>query len=168
MIGEWINMENDYLQWLENEFNTSPYWQLLGITVDQLEAGKARIKMPVGRQHLNSNGVLHGGATASLLDSVIGVTIRSVKDVRVATVSLTTQFIAPVKEGILFAEATIIHEGRKIQYVESTLFHEDGSIVAKALGTFAIKLKEKQERSKQSESTQEGIVKDHDLTPPLL
>ncbi|ASV69790.1 hypothetical protein CKF48_22270 [Cytobacillus kochii] len=139
MNGEVSIMKNEYLQWLEKEFNTSPYWQLLGITMDELEAGRARIKMSVQKQHLNSNGVVHGGATASLLDSVIGVTIRSMKDVKVATISLTTQFLAPVKEGILYAEAKMIHEGRRIQYVESILTQEDGSVVAKALGTFSIK-----------------------------
>lgn len=139
MNGEVSIMKNEYLQWLEKEFNTSPYWQLLGITMDELEAGRARIKMSVQKQHLNSNGVVHGGATASLLDSVIGVTIRSMKDVKVATISLTTQFLAPVKEGILYAEAKMIHEGRRIQYVESILTQEDGSVVAKALGTFFIK-----------------------------
>ncbi|MDQ0269670.1 PaaI family thioesterase [Cytobacillus purgationiresistens] len=133
-----MEVTSDYLQWLTNEFEDSPFWKLLGITMDRLEPGEAVIKMPVKESLLNSNQVMHGGAIASILDSIIGVVIRSSRDVKVATVSLTTQFIAPVKEGALYAEAKTINKGNRIQYVESKVFNDKGEIVGTALGTFAI------------------------------
>lgn len=127
-----------YMQWLRNEFEESPFWKHMGITFDRLEPGDVIIKMPVKQELGNSNGVLHGGALTSILDSIIGATIRSTREVRVATISLTTQFIAPVKEGTLYARATLINDGKRIQYVESKAFNERGETVGTALGTFAI------------------------------
>lgn len=127
-----------YLEWLRNEFEESPFWKHMGITFDRLEADDVIIKMPVKKEILNSNGVLHGGAVATILDSIIGATIRSTRNVKVATVSLTTQFIAPMTEGILFASAKVINPGKRIQYVESKVSNEKGEIIGTALGTFAI------------------------------
>ena len=81
---------------------------------------------------------MHGGALTSILDSIIGAAIRSKREVRVATISLTTQFIAPVKEGTLYASAALINSGNRIQFVESKAFNEKGLTVGSALGTFAI------------------------------
>ncbi|CAM3711905.1 PaaI family thioesterase [Cytobacillus oceanisediminis] len=127
-----------YLQWLRNEFEESPFWKHMGITFDRFEPGDVIIKMPVKKELGNSNGVMHGGALTSILDSIIGATIRSTREVRVATISLTTQFIAPVKEGTLYARATLINDGKRIQYVESKAFNERDETIGTALGTFAI------------------------------
>ncbi|MGA5688772.1 PaaI family thioesterase [Cytobacillus pseudoceanisediminis] len=127
-----------YLQWLKDEFEESPFWQHMGISFDRLEPGDVIIKMPVKEELLNSNSVMHGGALTSILDSIIGATIRSNREVRVATISLTTQFIAPVKEGTLYASATLINSGNRIRFVESKAFNEKGLTVGSALGTFAI------------------------------
>lgn len=127
-----------YLQWLRKEFEESPFWKHMGITFDRFEPGDVIIKMPVKKELGNSNGVMHGGALTSILDSIIGATIRSTREVRVATISLTTQFIAPVEEGTLYARATLINDGKRIQYVESKAFNERDETVGTALGTFAI------------------------------
>lgn len=127
-----------YLEWLKNDFEKSPFWIHMGIQMDQLEEGNVRIKMPVKEELLNTNGVMHGGAIVSILDSIIGVTIRSTRDVKVATVSLSTQFIAPISEGTLYAEAKITNPGKRIQYVDAVAFNDQGEIIGKALGTFAI------------------------------
>jgi uncharacterized protein (TIGR00369 family) len=127
-----------YLQWLKNEFEGSPFWNHMGMTFERLEPGDVIIQMPVKGELLNSNSVMHGGAITSILDSIIGATIRSTREVRVATISLTTQFIAPVTEGTLFATATIINPGKRIQYVESRVTNEKDETIGTALGTFAI------------------------------
>ncbi|WP_264739044.1 PaaI family thioesterase [Cytobacillus firmus] len=129
---------SSYLQWLKSEFEASPFWGHMGITFERLEPGEVIIKMPVKKELLNSNSVMHGGAIASILDSIIGATIRSTREVRVATISLTTQFVAPFTEGTLFASATIINPGKRIQYVESKAMNDEGEIIGTALGTFAV------------------------------
>ena len=62
----------------------------MGIKLRELSEGAARLEMPISPELMNSNGTLYGGAVASLLDAVIGVTIRSKWSTRISTVYLTT------------------------------------------------------------------------------
>lgn len=128
----------DYLQWLKDEFEESAYWKLMGITFKQLEQGEVVIKMPVKKQLMNSNNVLHGGAISSLLDSVIGATIRSSRKVRLATITLTTNFLKPISEGTIYAEANLLNSGNRIQFVEAKVFNKTKEILGTAQGTFYI------------------------------
>ncbi|WP_085993071.1 PaaI family thioesterase [Oceanobacillus senegalensis] len=129
-------ISQDYLQWLRNEFENSPYWKHMGISFKKLESGKVIIHMPVKNQLMNSNNVIHGGAITSLLDSVIGATIRSSKKVRLATITLTTNFIKPVSEGTIYATANLLNSGNRIQFVEAKVLNENNEILGTAQGTF--------------------------------
>lgn len=135
-MGETVT--GSYLQWLRNELEDSPFWRHMGIAFERLEPGEVIVQLPVKDELLNSNSTLHGGAIASILDAVIAATIRSRKEVRVATISLTTQFVAPIKEGTIYATANIVNPDKRIQYVESKVTDVNGNAIATALGTFAI------------------------------
>lgn len=124
------------LKWLEDDSSNAPYWNHIGMEFEQLEPGNVKIKLPLKNELMNANGVMHGGVLTSLLDTVSGITIRSMNKVRVATISLSTQFIAPVRGGTIYASAQIINPGKRIQYVESKVMDENGNIVGTALATF--------------------------------
>ncbi len=52
--------------------------------------------------HANRNGVVHGGMTMTFVDRAMGQTARTVSGaIRGATISLTHQFLAPVRIGDL-------------------------------------------------------------------
>lgn len=127
-----------YMQSLRNESKAVPFLKHLGMEIERLEPGDVIIRLPIKKELLNTNGVLDEGVLTSLLDHVSGVTIRSTREARVATISLTTQYISPVKEGILYASATIINHGNRTQYIESKVTNEKGEIVGTALATFTI------------------------------
>ncbi|WP_077210404.1 PaaI family thioesterase [Bacillus dakarensis] len=132
------NMTNDYLQALRDDFESSPFWKHMGISFYRLEPGDVVIQIPVIRELMNTRNVLHGGAITTILDAIMGVTICSAKEVLIATASLTTQFLAPVTDGTLYASANIINPGQRIQHVEAKVLNENGNTIAKAVGTFAI------------------------------
>ena len=129
---------NSYLQWLRKDSEAAPFMKHLGMEFERFEKGDVLIRLPIKNELLNANGVLHGGVISTLLDHISGVTIRSTREARVATISLTTQFIAPVKGGILYASAALINHGNRIQNVEAKVTNEKGEIVGTALVTFAI------------------------------
>jgi uncharacterized protein (TIGR00369 family) len=131
-------ISNTYLQWLREQFEDSPFWQHMGMSIEKLEPGDVIVKMPVKGELVNSNGMLHGGALTSILDTIGAVVIRSEREVRVATVSLTTQFIAPVTEGALHASAKIVNPGRRTVFVEAKVVNDSGDIISTAIGTYAI------------------------------
>ena len=135
-----MRARDDHLEHLKANLEASPFWRHMGIKLRELSEGAARLEMPISPELMNSNGTLHGGAVASLLDAVIGVTIRSKWSTRISTVYLTTHYVNPVREGVLYATAQIADVTRKrIVPVEARAFDAEGRVIAVALGAYAVR-----------------------------
>lgn len=94
--------------------------------------------MDIDDRFLNTNETLHGGIIASLLDTASAATIRSSRKVRLATLTLTTNFMKPVYKGKLFATGRVSNNGNKVQFVEAHIFKEEGVPLSTSQGTFYI------------------------------
>ncbi|MFV0302141.1 MAG: PaaI family thioesterase [Paracoccus sp. (in: a-proteobacteria)] len=115
--------------------------RLLGYMLDVGRGdGRARCGIEIGPQHLNRQGILHGGIAASVLDSAMGTTASLSVDASgrqpFTTLSLTVSFLAPGRPGGAVAEGRITGGGRKTLFIEGVLTHEDGTIIARAQGVF--------------------------------
>lgn len=134
-----MKTETDYLEWLRDHFESSTYWRNLGFTFHSLEKGNVCVKALVSDSILNVNKTLHGGAILSLMDVAISATLRSMQPDLVTTVSLTTNFMNPAKEGkTVYATADIVSSKSRIQYVSAEVVDEDGLVIADAIGVFSI------------------------------
>lgn len=79
--------------------------QGLGMTVDEIRPGYARISMKVRSDMLNGHGICHGGFIFSLADSAFAYSCNSYNLATVAS-GCAIEFLAPGKEGdLLVAEA---------------------------------------------------------------
>jgi uncharacterized protein (TIGR00369 family) len=117
-----------------------PFWSTIGMEVVDVKSGWARVRVRF-RQHLiNANGVMHGGAVFSAADAATAVALRSLlaEGERTATTELKINFVKPVAEFDIVAEATIVHRGRHTAVGDVTVTDAAGNLVAKALTTFAI------------------------------
>jgi len=102
----------------------SPFTVALGIGIDALAPGVARLRMPVIPMLLNEEGGVHGGALASLCDVAFYVALLTVfgPDARIVTVDLAVNFLASAAaEGDAVAEARAIKTGRTISYGDVTV-----------------------------------------------
>ncbi|WP_299402568.1 PaaI family thioesterase [uncultured Roseobacter sp.] len=101
---------------------------------------RAEVVLDIAVPHLNRNESLHGGIIAMMLDSAAGfaASLHFGGDelARVVTVSLTTQFVAAVREGRVVAKGTISGGGRKIVCADAELHDAAGTLIAKASGVF--------------------------------
>ncbi|GAE27182.1 hypothetical protein JCM9140_3303 [Halalkalibacter wakoensis JCM 9140] len=89
--------------------------------------------------HLNNKGIVHGGVMASMMDNVIGDSIAMAVNCPVITISLTINYLAPVKLGaLLTATGEIIQQGYKIATAEGFIKDQEGQLVAKGVATFKI------------------------------
>ena len=88
---------------------------LLGFEVLEAEEGFARVAMPVEPRLFQPFGIVHGGALASLADTVggVGSYVSYPVGTEVVTVEMKINFVRPVKEGTLIGEAKALHLGRK-------------------------------------------------------
>ena len=123
------------------EFPTSGAQGLIGYEIRLIpEDGTAEVSLDVGPQHLNRNGTLHGGLIASLLDSAAGfaasLSFGGAVLMPVVTVSLTTHFLAPAREGLVVSTGQVAGGGRKIIYADAEVRDAEGVLVAKGSGVF--------------------------------
>ena len=68
----------EHLSKLINIANNSPYFQLLGMKITETGAGYAKVEMDVDNRHMNPFGTVHGGANASLIDTVCNIIYLSI------------------------------------------------------------------------------------------
>jgi uncharacterized protein (TIGR00369 family) len=106
---------------------------LLGIEIDEIEAGHVRMRLPLRPELLAPNGYLHAGTVVGLADSACGYgCIASLPDgaTGFTTVELKTNFLATVLDGTLVAESRRVHGGRTTQVWDATVSDENGKTLA--------------------------------------
>jgi uncharacterized protein (TIGR00369 family) len=121
----------------EGKADPPPIMMTLGMKVVQFGDGKATLKMNVDRKFYNPMGTLHGGVMTDLADACMGIATISTlgEDETFTTLELNMNFIRPVFEDELTAEAKVLHRGRKVVLVESVLKNREGKDVARGTAT---------------------------------
>lgn len=126
----------------DQTFETFFFARLLGLSFAYLpeqapDSGKeaCRITFPVTPLVLNPQGVLHGGAIASVMDISMGHLVAKVAGPG-ATVEMKVQYARPVAEGTLACEGRFTKRGRSMSFMESRMTTEDGKLVAHATATW--------------------------------
>ena len=124
-----------------------PFLQHLKIQTDALGEGTARLSLPIEPQLTNSLGTAHGGVIMSLLDVAVCTAARTLHpdSIGVITIDLSVSFIGGATGKRLFADARVLKDGRSMSFVEGEAKNEDNSLVAKAIATVRVRLKNKGE-----------------------
>lgn len=134
-------------------FTRIPFNQQLGIEIDNLSRQQVLMRMPM-RAELVGNfvqGILHGGAIATLLDvaggamALIGacerlnelpVAERMARLARLGTIDLRIDYLRPGRGMSFIASAVPLREGNKVAVVRSELHNQDGVLIAVGTGTY--------------------------------
>jgi len=122
-----------------------PFVSHLKILTETLGEGSARLSLPIEAHLTNSIGTVHGGVIMSLLDVALCTAARTLHpdSLGVITIDMSTSFIGGGSGARLLAEARVLKNGRSMIFVEGEAKNEDGSLVAKAIATVRVRLKEK-------------------------
>lgn len=90
-------------------------------------------KMPVNSRVHQPDGVLHGGATVALAESV-GSTASYIfldgQKVFVRGIEIAANHVKSVREGEVFAKAIILHKGRTTQLWEIKITDAEGNLIS--------------------------------------
>ena len=128
----------DRLRRIHEAFARVPYAHLLGIEVGEIERGAATLHLRVRDELKQNRGVVHGGATASLIDTASAFAILSVlePDETTTTIDLTIHYLRPLTTGRVTARAVVRRAGRRVVTVSVDVTDEDETLAATALTTY--------------------------------
>jgi acyl-CoA thioesterase len=110
------------------------YAKHLGIEMLEYGQGKAKARMEVKPHHLNSAGMLHGGAIFSLADAVFSAASNSHETLAVA-INVSISFFKAIKSGALTASAEEVSFNPKIATYLINVRDDTGNKIALFQGT---------------------------------
>ncbi len=111
--------------------------KLLGLTMTGVGAGRATIEFEATERHANPMGTLHGGVLCDIADAAMGVAYKSTLNdgETFTTLELKINFLRPVWNGKLRAQAKIVRAGKVVGLVECDIVDEQERLVARASST---------------------------------
>jgi uncharacterized protein (TIGR00369 family) len=114
----------------------------LGYDVVEAERGRVVIAADPGESHLNPAGTVHGGFSASLLDSCMGLAVQSTleKGVAQTTLEFKISLVRPItpQTGPIRAEGVVLNCGRRVGTAEGRIVDGKGRLLAHGTTTCLI------------------------------
>ena len=113
----------------------------IGIEVTEVGEDFIKARMPVDHRTIQPYGLLHGGASVTLaesLGSVAGTMCVNVPEEAVVGVEINANHIRSVKNGFVEGTARPLHIGRTTQVWEIKITNEQGKLVCASRITLAV------------------------------
>jgi acyl-CoA thioesterase len=121
--------------------NAPAFWlqEQLGFTISKGE-GTATAAIECDARHMNPHGAVHGGVLYTLVDTAMGAATMSVLDAAslCATIEIHFRYLSPVFSGRVQADVRVVKSGRRIVHLDADVTDQQGKLVAKASGSFAV------------------------------
>ncbi len=114
----------------------------LGYDVTEATHGRVVIVAQPTGGHLNPAGTVHGGFSATLLDSCMGLAIQSTleKGIGQTTLEFKVSLVRPItaETGEIRAEGVVLSRGRRIGTAEGRITDRDGRLLVHGTTTCLI------------------------------
>ncbi|MFT4905943.1 MAG: hypothetical protein ACI8UR_002525, partial [Natronomonas sp.] len=115
---------------LEQELREHGLFQWLDLSIEFVEPGHVAFELPFNEKFANiASGTVHGGVTATVIDTASGFALRSTFDdpasARLTTTDLNVRYVRPARND-LRVEAEVTRAGGTMGFTESevTTVHE--------------------------------------------
>ena len=118
---------------LANKASKNTLMETLGIEMIDYGEDFLIARMPVTSKVHQPDGVLHGGATAALAESVGSFASHIFLDsenLMIRGLEITANHLKSVREGFVFAKATFIHKGRTTQLIDIRVTNEADELIS--------------------------------------
>ena len=116
-----------------NESSKNTLMETLDITY--VDVGESFLvgRMPVTPKVHQPDGVLHGGATVALAESIgsaASYIFLNTDEVIVRGLEISANHIKSIKDGFVYAKAVIVHKGRTTQLWDIKITDGDGTLIS--------------------------------------
>lgn len=116
-----------------NAIRANTLMETLGIEYTDVGENYLVARMPVNSRVHQPDGLLHGGATVALAESVGSAASYVFLDgqkFRVRGIEVAANHIRSIKEGFVYAKAIILHKGRTTQLWEIKVTDEKNQLIS--------------------------------------
>ena len=126
--------EDPRMSRVQAAFDRVAYARFLGLEMGQTDGDETAIYLDVRDELKQNQGVVHGGAIASLIDTASAFAILAVlqETEQVTTTDLTIHYLRPVTSGRMVAQGKIVRAGTR-RFVVSVEVHNNGRLAATAI-----------------------------------
>ena len=121
-----------------DKLNNLPFAKLMGMRLVDIRPNEAVVEIEMRDDLRQPSGVLHGGVTATLIDTAMAFAVRTyLTDTEpTATIDLTVHYLRPHVEGKAICTARVVRPGKRIFTVSAEVHNEDGTLIATGLSTY--------------------------------
>jgi len=114
-----------------------PIAKLIGVSLAEVEFGRAVFELEPAEWQYNPIGAVHGGVAATLLDSAMGCAVQSTLTAGVGytTTDLQVRYVRAMgtDTGPVRAEGTVVHAGRRLVTAQGQIIATNsGKLIAHA------------------------------------
>jgi len=115
-----------------------PFAKLIGMRLVDIRPNEAVISMEMRDDLRQPSGVLHGGMTATLIDTAMAFAVRThlADHEATATIDLTVHYMRPHTSGTITCTAKVVRAGKRIFTVTADVENEEGKLIATGLSTY--------------------------------
>lgn len=107
----------------------------LRIKIEKISEGEVQASMPVCPQTARPDGMLHGGSSLAMAETIAGLGTMLLVDMNkfdVRGMQVSASHTGSMKEGRVWATAKIIHKGNKTHIWNVDLRNENGRLISSA------------------------------------
>ncbi len=116
-----------------NSFGSDTLIECLGMEITHVEDGSMKAKMPVDNRTKQPAGILSGGASLALAETLGGFLSYTGVDQKVEQVlgvSISANHFRTVSEGYVYAVAKYVHKGRKTHVIDIEIFDDNDRLIS--------------------------------------
>ena len=120
------------------KLNDLPFAKLIGMRLVDVRPNEAVVEVEMRDDLRQPSGVLHGGVTATLIDTAMAFAVRTylTETEPTATIDLTVHYLRPHTEGKAVCTARVVRPGKRIFTVSADVHNEQVKLIATGLSTY--------------------------------
>lgn len=115
-----------------------PFAKMIGMRLVDMQLDMAVLEIEMRDDLRHPGGILHGGVTATLIDTAMAYAVRTrlEPNAATATIDLTVHYLRPHIKGKFACTAKVVRAGKRIFTVSAEVHNEEGDIIATAISTY--------------------------------
>ncbi len=130
--SDFVELDEAHERFLITEIHRSAFAQLVGLEFEEIRLNYARMRLPYRAELTQPAGIVHGGALATLIDTVVvGAIFSGMSELRmIVTVDMHIHYIGALQDEDAVAEAWIRHRARSTVFLGAEVRSASGQLIA--------------------------------------